>query len=210
LETSGILVSPESITSNSTRVRPTKHVGQNKRRALNGNFEYSIHSTSDFSSHLLTDNKSYSDFSGNLYADFSDDYDEPNSTSIYEESVIFDEENAVILLSTAFRTIPHGIHDVDINIDINGYHDIGMDDFGDSSFVDDNSKKRGSYSCGKCGKRKKGHVCTVPSPSEPTFPPQPTHTPLSQQLAATIPLQPTFPLQVDVSVPVVIAQPVVS
>jgi len=189
----------------------TKCVERNKRRALNG-FEFTIH-TSDFSSHLPADNKyDGDDFKAeDLYADFSGD--DANTTSIYEESVIFDEENAVILLSTAFRTIPHQIHDVNINININSYHELR--DFTEDSF-DDNSKKRGAYYCGKCGKLKKGHICNIPSPTEelssPTLLPftlQAAHTTLQFPPAAT-PLETTFQPQVTDAAVLVIAQPVVS
>jgi len=220
-------VSSESTTTDtSPHLHATKRVGRNKRRALSGDFEYTIHTTSDFSSHLPSndDKTQYDDFEDEgLYDDFIDDSDEVDST-IYEESVIFDEENAVILLSTAFRTIPHHIHDVNINININSYHDLhSMGDFTGESSFDDKSKKRGAYYCGKCGKLKKGHVCTVPSPkSESESPPSPSLSPLSalqslqstlttlhSQLPTAIHLQPTFqPQTVEVAIPVGVAQPV--
>jgi len=240
-------VSPESTIDDLPRFRAAKRVERNKRRAISRDFEYTFHTTSNFSSHLASnDNKTqYDDFEDEVYNGFIDDDGEVDSTtSIYEESVIFDEENAVILLSTAFRTVPHRIHDVNININFNSYHDLHHtivdfsnddddDDDGhghDHDAFDDKAKKRGAYYCGKCGKLKKGHVCTIASPkyeSECTIATPLSVLPLSvlhstlttlhhaqhspTPTPTSIHLQPTFqPQAVDVSISAMVAQPVVS
>jgi len=193
-------------------LRPAKRVDRNKRRALNGDFEFSIH-TSDFPTpHKGNTAKTFEDYSEDEgYANLSDESDNIESTSIYEESIIFDEENAVILLSTAFRTIPHHISDVNINININTYHDV--DDLEESA--DDKAKRRGAYYCGKCGKLKKGHVCDAPPSPKPeceqSSSPVPPPSPTTSLLPPTTPPQlfiPSTPLPaVDI---IALAQPVVS
>lgn len=121
--------------------RYAKRVDRNKRRALSGDFDYTIHASefstkrSDYDAKPTFDEETDELYEDDLYED-----DSPiDSTRIYEESVIFDEETAVILLSTAFRTIiPEHINDVNINININSYHDVDDDD-------DEKNKKRGAY-----------------------------------------------------------------
>jgi len=143
-----------------------------------------------------------------LYDEDDDSFEEEENDcreSIYEKSVIFDEEIAVILLSTAFRTIPI---DVNINININSYHD--EDD------EDEKAKKRGAYYCGKCGKLKKGHVCddtSTPKSEEDLSQPDSPLSSISIQVSTLeIPIQSG---SVDVTLPTVavhgpFAQPVVS
>jgi len=189
--------------------RYAKRVDRNKRRAMNGDFDYTIHASEFSTKRSDYDAKpAFGDYeTDELYEDedLYDDESPIDSTRVYEESVIFDEENAVILLSTAFRTIP----DVNIAININSYHD--MDD-------DEKTKRRGAYYCGKCGKLKKGHVCdephTVPNPEGSPNTPLSTAQPLSSisiqvSTISQLPIQSTA---VDVTLPAVgaFAQPVVS
>jgi hypothetical protein len=134
------------------------------------------------------------------YSDAIDSGSECDPTSsFYEGGVIFEEENAVILLSTAFRTITPQIKDVNININITSYN---ITDFGDSG--DEKSKKRAAYCCSKCGKPKKGHVCDLPSPDQaPTLSMQSLI-----QLSPSISLPPAA--QIVPAVLPAFAQPVVS
>jgi len=189
--------------------RYAKRVDRNKRRAMSGDFDYTIHS-SEFSTKRSDYNTkpSFGDYeTDEFYDDDSFEDESPiDSTRVYEESVIFDEENAVILLSTAFRTIPaEHINDVNINININSFHDVDDDD--------DSSKRRGAYYCGKCGKLKKGHVCDdphlSPRPDIPMSPSQPLSSISIQVSTISQSLQSTA---VDVTIPTVgpFAQPVVS
>jgi len=135
-----------------------KHADRNKRRALNGDFEYTIH-TSDFTT-LKGAAKTFDGVKDeSLYRQYISNGGHTESTSI-----IFDEENAVVLLSSAFHTIPY-ITDVNI---INTCHNVS--DLEDSCIqdfwsVEDTSKRRGAYYCGRCGKLKKGHVCDALSPT---------------------------------------------
>jgi len=164
---SSLNISTESTPSGT---RYAKRVDRNKRRALSGDIDY-IH-TAEFSTLQPRGGAARSNFgaleTSDLYDEEEDDSfeEEENDcreTSIYSESVIFDEENAVILLSTAFRTIPF---DVNININFNSFHD-------DEDDEDEKAKKRGAYYCGKCGKLKKGHVCddvTTPKSEEDLSP----------------------------------------
>jgi len=200
--------SPENTTADSPSLRPAKRLDRNKRRALSGDFEYTIHA-SDF---LPPKGNATRAFGSSDEEDGSDQLSDESDTSIYEESVIFDEEVAVILLSTAFRTLPyHHISDVNINININTYH--GVDDLEEED-DDDKAKRRGAYCCGKCGKLKKGHACDIPHQEEeectthpsspiPSLPiiPLPTITSQLSILPSTL-LSP-----VDV---IAIAQPVIS
>jgi len=193
--------SPENATAGSPSLRPAKRLDRNKRRALSGDFEYTIHA-SDFQP--LKGSSDEEDGSGHL----SDESD----ASTYEESIIFDEETAVILLSTAFRTIPHHrISDVNINININTYH--GVDDLEDD---DEGAKRRGAYYCGKCGKLKKGHACDAPpSPQqeECTQPLSPATSPLSQPTISIPTTMPQLSISSTLLPPVdiiALAQPVVS
>jgi len=121
-------------------------------------------------------------------------------SSFYEGGVIFEEENAVILLSTAFRTINPHISDVNININITSY---GITDFGDSG--DERSRKRGSYCCSKCGKPKKGHVCDIPSPDQ-SIPSLPIQSLIQVSAATSL----SHSTQIAPAVPPAFAQPVVS
>jgi len=188
--------------------RYAKRVDRNKRRAMSGDFDCTIHASEFSTKRSDYDAKpTFGDYeTDELYEDDLYEDDSPiDSTRVYEESIIFDEENAVILLSTAFRTIPEHINDVNINININSYHDMGDDD--------DKSKRRGAYYCGKCGKLKKGHVCDDPhlSPkSEIPSPPSSTSS-ISIQVS-TISQLPIQSAAVDVTLPIVgaFAQPVVS
>jgi len=196
--------------------RYAKRVDRNKRRAMSGDFDYTIHSSEFSAKQSDYDAKPAfgDDETDELYEDDLYEDDSPiDSTRVYEESIIFDEETAVILLSTAFRTIPEHINDVNINININSYHE--MDDDDDD---DEKSKKRGAYYCGKCGKLKKGHVCDDPHPmpkseglSNAPSPTSPSLSSISIQVStiSQLPLQSTA---VDVTLPIVgaFAQPVVS
>lgn len=187
--------------------RPVKReANKHKRKALDGDFAYTIHAASD---HTMTspDNKEFSICHGEDLDDtFVESKMEPPSN---EEGVILDEENAVILLSTAFRTIPH-IKDV-INIKISSYSVSNMDE----TEVDDKSKKRGAYCCGKCGQLKKGHICDVPSPKllegiESSSPVSLPIQSISIQLSPSVPPQlSVHPSQIS-SVEIAFAQPVVS
>lgn len=134
------------------------NLNRHKRRALSG-FECSMHATCGIS---VAHNQP-KDNEANSYTNFIGSEVEP--ASIYEESIIFDEENAVVLLSTAFRTVPH------INIEISSYEVSDQRTFSD--------KKRSAYHCGRCGKLKQGHLCDVPSP----------HTNLSSSPQLPIPIQ---------------------
>jgi hypothetical protein len=171
-------------------VRRDTNANRHKRRALNGDFECTIHArnrTKDY------DTSSYANFLGSKI--------EP--ASIYEESVIFDEENAVVLLSTGFHTIPQQINDVNINIEISSYDEL--------AFPDDKAKKRGAYYCGKCGQLKKGHLCDVPSPHAECVSPSSIQS-ISIQLSPVPQHSAHSPSQlsyVDVAV-AAFAQPVVS
>jgi len=136
-----------------------KRVDRNKRRALSGDISY-VH-TAEFSTLQPRSGATSSNFgaleTSDLYDEADDSLEEEEHCcreSVYEESVIFDEETAVILLSTAFRTIPA---DVNINININSYHDTDDED-------SDKAKRRGAYYCGKCGKLKRGHACDDSTP----------------------------------------------
>lgn len=104
------------------------------------------------------------------------DHPQPINTEVIEESIILDEENAVILLSTAFQTIPftfsHG--DIFVNHAHSGAYNPEDLDLSDDEF--NQAKKRGAYYCGKCGKLKKGHVCVSSGPVSPTSDPSPTPT----------------------------------
>jgi len=91
-------------------------------------------------------------------------------SEIIEESFILDEENAVILLSTAFQTIPYPFPHSNILVNHNTYNPEDID-MSDDEF--NQAKKRGAYSCGKCGKLKKGHACVSPGDS-PTLTPLPS------------------------------------
>lgn len=179
-------------------VKRDTNTNRHKRRALSGDFECTIHAASGLSvAHSR-------DYEAGSYANFIANEIEP--ASIYEESVIFDEENAVVLLSTAFRTIPLQINDVNINIEISSYE--VCDNRG---FSDDKAQRRGAYYCGKCGKLKKGHLCDVPSPDPEC--PSPSIQSISIQLSPVLPqlssLSPAQLSSVDVTV-AAFAQPVVS
>jgi len=97
--------------------------------------------------------------------------DLPINTEIIEESIILDEENAVILLSTAFQTIPYSFTHSDL-ISINNPYNPEDTDLSDDEF--NQAKKRGAYYCGKCGKLKKGHICVSSGPGSPTSNPPTT------------------------------------
>jgi len=179
-------------------VRRDTSDNRHKRRALNGDFECTIHAASSIS---VARNRT-KNYDATSYANFIGSEIEP--ASVYEESIIFDEENAVVLLSTAFRTIPQQINDVNINIEISSYK---VSD--ELDFSDDKVRKRGAYYCGKCGKLKKGHLCDVPSPHTECS--SPVSTPIPIQ-SISIQLSPAYPPQlssVDVGV-AAFAQPVVS
>lgn len=151
-------------------LRPSKRTDKNKRRALNP--EGSMYSRPEA---VYTPNLSKQRYSEN---DEDDEYNElvdendmesfkHEDDELYKEGVAFEEESAVILLSTGFRTIsPDHVYmnvDIDVHVDIDGADlDALSDDSVDSD--DAKSKKRGAYYCGKCGKLKKGHVCAIPSP----------------------------------------------
>jgi hypothetical protein len=182
----------QSVASSSVRPNTNRH----KRRVLNGGFECTIHAhnrTKDY------DTSSYAKFLGS----------EIEPASIYEESVIFDEENAVVLLSTAFRTIPQQINDVNINFEISSYE---VSD--ELDFSEDKAKKRGAYYCGKCGKLKKGHLCDA-SPYTECLSPSSTPIPIQSISIQLSPVpqhsahSPSQLSSVDVAV-AAFAQPVVS
>jgi len=118
--------------------------------------------------------------------------DRATSSNFFEEGIIFDEENAVFLLSTAFRTIPFSISNADviaIDMDNSSFDDDLSDEFADDL---DPSTKRGAYYCGKCAKLKKGHVCDVPSPILETLP-TPTLTTSSSPSPSDLSPQFTLP-----------------
>jgi len=202
-------VIPAASASPSSSTRYAKRVDRNKRRAMSGDFDCTIH-TSEFSPErsdrdskaAFGDEETDESYDEDLYDD-----DSPIQSRIYEESVIFDEENAVILLSTAFRTLP----EVNININFNSFHDVDSDD-------SDKSKRRGAYYCGKCGKLKKGHVCddtTSPKSEELSCNSPPSSPPLSSisiQVSTTVSQLPIQSTAVDVTLPSmgVFAQPVIS
>lgn len=179
-----------------------KRVDGNKRR-LSGDFDCTVHAPEFPTKRSRSGENSF----GGLDSDelYEEDFDEEDDA--VESSIIFDEENAVILLSTAFRTLPEHINDVNINININRYHDA---DEGSSS---DKSKRRGAYYCGKCGKLKKGHVCDEPIPQSevsPSLSPVPTLPELLSPPLSSISIQLSTVSQMPIPTVAAFAQPVVS
>jgi len=186
-----------------------RYTNRQKRRALTSDFEYTVHSSSGLYIALPNDQNS-------LCENFMGSKVEP--TSIHKENTIFDEENAAILLSTAFRTIPQCINDANINTKISGYDPADLE----SVYSDDTAKRRGAYYCGECGKLKKGHMCDVASSPPQNECPGPASSALvpiqsiNIQLSTVLSQLSVHPLpQVspsDVTLPAVVAyaQPVVS
>jgi len=88
-------------------LRPAK---RSKRRSLNEDYSYD-----------LTDSDLY-DSKGSSEGSEEEEYyiDEDNATNIYNESAFLDEENAVLLLSTAFHSIPQDIIDGDYHVEAIG------------------------------------------------------------------------------------------
>jgi len=183
-------------TSTTPYLRPSKRVDRNKRRVLNEDYSYDFSTTpSPQSSQTTNDNKLKDDGFEEL-DDFIDDNDDEIDSGVSDEGIILDEETAVLLLSTAFRTNNLNIFKIDASF---SEDDDEITDFSKES-EEDKSKKRGAYYCGKCGKLKKGHVCPDPSDQSPvTVPP----------LQSDLPFEPTFQL-VQSLMPSMLAQPVVS
>jgi len=163
-------------------IMTTKRGERNKRRTLNADFTYHIEtrtSTSTSSSASSSTSSSPSstsstsskknshienDDENTSYDDeedlFMEEEEEEEEEETYEEGILF-EEDAVILLSTAFRTIPIHINDMNINININGktisnnsiscLPDIAKQIINSSSSSEDSvfddlkAKKRGAY-----------------------------------------------------------------
>jgi len=188
---------PIPLTSNETLsslngLRPSRRLERNKRRALNNDFDYNLDTTTTTTTTTTKKSVSRNEFVKLEEEDtsFDDDYEEEE---IYvdeasedseiielEERVLF-EEDAVILLSTAFKTIPIHIEDLNVNMNMNmnininftgnsrmSCPDIAKQIMSDEAYDEEmKAKKRGAYYCGKCGKLKKGHVCAsspLPTP----------------------------------------------
>jgi hypothetical protein len=196
--------------SNTPYLRPTKRVDRNKRRVLNEDYTYDFSTPPQSTQHSLNDSKLKDDGFEEL-EDFIDENDDVMGSSVSEESVILDEEAAVILLSTAFRTIPHMGELNIIKIDASFSEDESTD-FSNESLEDMKSRKRGAYYCGKCGKLKKGHICHDDHSESLDQSDQLDHSPIVSPPVSP-PLQlsidPTFQLLSSL-IPSVLAQPVVS
>lgn len=126
---------------------------------------------------------------------------------LYEGSIILEEEAAVILLSTAFRTIPHHF-DGAVNIDINitSYDTTDLEGAADDKF---SKRGVGAYCCSKGGRLKRGHICDIPSPEVKLNSPV-ISLPIQ---SINIQVSPTHSLPTSISsdaLPVAFAQPVVS
>lgn len=173
--------------------RPSRRLERNKRRALNNDFDYNVDAVANATHTTSTTKKSipHNEFVKSEEEDtsFDDDYDEEifvdeaseDSEIIELEERILFEEDAVILLSTAFKTIPFHIEDMNVNMNINinitgnsriNCPEIAKQIINDEAYDEEmKAKKRGAYPerrniyyCGKCGKLKKGHVCASSSP----------------------------------------------
>jgi len=104
---------------NST-VSPVKRdTNRQKRRAPSDDLTYVHPSISR--SQAQGDCGSQSCFQAGTFID-----SEMESTSVYKGSVVCDEENAAILLSTAFRTIPQ-INNISIDTKINDYDIVSLE-----------------------------------------------------------------------------------
>lgn len=201
----GAIALDDSSSANSP-LRPAKRVGRNKRRALNEDYAYTLHDATQ----SPDDSKQSYDGSEEEY--FIDENDDEETSDIYQQNVVLDEENAVLLLSTAFHSIPG---DIDININISArYHVSEIPNYADDAAFDAMTSKKRGAPCGSCGNMKKGHVCvplssaesspTISLPASPLIIPQlPIQTP-------SIQLQPLFQPQTGGLLPslVVLAQPV--
>lgn len=150
-------------------LRPAKRTDNNKRRALNA--EVSMYSRPDavYTQNMNDSKQRYGEDDDNDEEEYNDLVDENDAYNkhdddLYQEGVAFEEESAVILLSTGFRTISpdHVYLDVDMNIHVRVAGTESDEDSVDSD--DAKLKKRGSYYCGKCGQLKKGHMCAISSP----------------------------------------------
>jgi len=160
--------------------RPSRRLERNKRRALNNDYDYNLEAASQPPTvtrkpSLL--NESVKSEEDDLSFDDDDDdvfIDEASEDSeiIELEDGIFFEEDAVILLSTAFKTIPIHIEDMSVNMNIN-INISGSTRINDDAYDEEmKAKKRGArYYCGKCGKLKKGHVCVSSPLSTPSSSP---------------------------------------
>jgi len=153
-------------------LRPSKRTDKNKRRRLNMEDSMYSRSYAVCTPPNMRDNKQrYSEddeynelVDENDVEPFNKNSSQDDEEELYEEGIEFEEESAVFLLSTAFRTISpdHVYVDVDIDVHVGVVDGAEVDAESDDS--DSKLKKRGGYSCGKCGQLKKGHMCTSPSP----------------------------------------------
>jgi len=119
--------------------RPSRRVERNKRRALNTDFAYNFDTptptptptaatttTNTRKSSVLQQSNEYvkSEEEDIFFDDeddeeiFVDEASEESDTFGLEDGLLF-EEDAVILLSTAFKTIPFHINDMNMNMNIN-------------------------------------------------------------------------------------------
>jgi len=195
-------VSLENTNTSTPYLRPSKRVDRNKRRVLNEDYTYDFSTTSPQPSQQTSNDSKLKDDGFEELDDFIDENDDEIDSGVSDEGIILDEETAVFLLSTAFRTSPY-INNLNLfKIDASFSDDDEIIDFSKESEEDMKSRKRGAYYCGKCGKLKKGHVCH--DQSDPSHQ-SPDASPSLQP--SDLPLEPTFQM-VQSLMPSLIAQPV--
>lgn len=124
-------------------------------------------------------------------------------SSVYKGSVLCDEENAAILLSTAFHTIPQ-INNLSIGTKISNYDIVSLGGFCSG----DNVKRCKVYNCSMCKQLKKRYTCD--SPQIKCLEPASVILPIQ---AINIQLSPIFPQILPIYPPPLVAtfaQPVIS
>jgi len=182
-------------------LRPSRRVERNKKRALNTDFDYNVDTMTTTTTTTTTTRKAIhhefvkSEDEDILFDDeedeeiFVDEASEDSEIIELEDRVLF-EEDAVILLSTAFKTIPIHIEDMNMNMNINinitgngkinCLPEIAKQIINEEAYDEEmKAKKRGAYYCGKCGKLKKGHVCASSPIQTPSPSPSPSMGPIS-------------------------------